>query len=304
MDLFEWMGTRARREEPLRGHTSFQIGGPADLFLEPESEEELVRVLDLCKREEIPFFFLGNGSNLLVNDRGFRGAVICPCARMHELRVLGTRIEAQAGASLMRAAALARDAALQDLAWARGIPGSIGGAVVMNAGAYKGEMSQVLEKVRLLTPRGEIIEVSAGELSLSYRHSRLMESGEIVLAATFALAPGDPEEIAKKGRELLAQRAAKQPLEYPSAGSTFKRPEGNFAGKLIQEAGLSGLAVGGACVSDKHCGFVVNKGSATAEDVVGLIRLVRERVLENAGILLEPEVRYLGETKEGWGNLL
>ncbi|MBQ1492130.1 MAG: UDP-N-acetylmuramate dehydrogenase [Blautia sp.] len=303
-ERFAYLGDRVSFQEPLKKHCSFQIGGPADVFCQVANGEELRQVLSICKEEGIPFFFLGNGSNMLCNDLGFRGVVITPLPHMQKMEVEGTSIYAEAGASFMKVAALSRDASLAGLAWARGIPGSVGGAVVMNAGAYGGEVCQVLESVMLLTPQGEVVKVPAKDLSLSYRHSRLMESGEIVLSARFSLTPGDQEEIAREGKELLMRRAEKQPLEYPSAGSTFKRPEGYFAGKLIQDAGLSGFQVGGAVVSSKHCGFVVNAGGATCEDVVSLMSQVRRRVFDAFGVWLEPEVRYLGEKEEGWGSLL
>ena len=303
-DRFAWLENRVLFGEPLKKHCSLQIGGPADVFCQPCQMEEIWQILSICKEEALPFFFLGNGSNMLFSDAGFRGVIISPLPNMQKMEVVSNTIYAEAGSSLMKVAALARDASLAGLAWARGIPGSVGGAVVMNAGAYGGEICQVLERVSLLTPQGEVIEVPAEELDLSYRHSRLMESGEIVLSAWFRLAPGDKEEIAREGKELLQRRAKKQPLEYPSAGSTFKRPEGYFAGKLIQDAGLSGFQVGGAQVSPKHCGFVVNVGEATSEDMVSLMREVRRRVLASFGVTLEPEVRYLGENGEGWGTLL
>ncbi len=293
---------RTRTKEPMKKHTSFRIGGPADFFLLPSDEEQLSGILGICSRNDIPWFLLGNGSNLLVSDKGYRGAMIC-LADMDHIIIKDSMIFAQAGASLSRTAGAAREAALKGLAFAGGIPGTVGGAVVMNAGAYGGEICQVLRSVRLMTPEGRILEVPVGELELSYRSSRIMRTGEIVLEAVFALEKGDREEIRKEMSMLASKRAEKQPLEFPSAGSTFKRPAGNFAGRLIMECGLRGYQVGEARVSDKHCGFVVNTGQATAEDVCRLMGQVRKTVWEKTGVALEPEVRLLGEF-EPWEELL
>ena len=293
------LGDRAVFHEPLSRHTSFQIGGVADYFLLPQSAQELAQVITLCREAGLPFYLLGNGTNLLVGDEGFRGAVVT-LSRMQSVTVKGTEIEAQAGAALAKVSQDARDAGLSGLAFACGIPGSVGGAVVMNAGAYGGEINTVLKTVTLLTRTGEVRELPKEALGLGYRHSSLMETGDIVLGAVFSLTPGDKEEIADEMRSLLRERAAKQPLNLPSAGSTFKRPTGYYAGKLIQDAGLAGFQVGGAQVSTKHCGFVVNTGGASAKDVRDLVREVSRIVYESFGVRLEPEIRYLGETEEGW----
>ena len=289
---------RVRTDEPMREHTTFRIGGPADFFLLPETEEEVLAVLDFCKEKGLPRTVIGNGSNLLVSDAGYRGAVIAIDRNMSEIRVEGNRVIAQAGALLAQLATAAREAGLTGLEFAGGIPGSVGGAVAMNAGAYGGEICDTLERIRAIDAEGTLRDVPAKELALSYRTSRVKEEGWIVLEATFALKEGDREEIAARMEELKAARAEKQPLNLPSAGSTFKRPPGNFAGKLIMEAGLAGFAVGGAAVSEKHCGFVVNQGGATADDVYRLIREVTARVRAASGITLEPEVRFLGEFED------
>ena len=293
------LGDRAVSHEPLSRHTSFQIGGVADYFLLPQTAQELAQVITLCREAGLPFYLMGNGTNLLVGDAGFRGAVVT-LSRMQSVAIKGTEIEAQAGAALARVSQDARDAGLSGLAFACGIPGSVGGAVVMNAGAYGGEVRDVLKTVTVLTRAGEVRELPKEALGLGYRHSNLMETGDIVLGAVFSLTPGDREEIADEMRSLLRERAAKQPLNLPSAGSTFKRPTGYYAGKLIQDAGLAGFQVGGAQVSTKHCGFVVNTGGASAKDVKDLVGEVSRIVYESFGVRLEPEIRYLGETEEGW----
>ena len=282
-------------DEPMSQHTSFRIGGPADLFLMPESTEQLMAVLGVCREEKIPFFILGNGSNLLVSDTGFRGAVIQIGRKMGEITVDGSCIRAGAGALLSGIAAQARNASLTGMEFAGGIPGSLGGAVVMNAGAYGGEMKDILREAEVITPEGEQKILPVSELALGYRTSIIKEREYIVTGAVLQLSPGDREEIRMTMRDLQQRRTDKQPLEYPSAGSTFKRPEGYFAGKLIADAGLRGYQVGGARVSDKHCGFVINAGGATAADVVKLMEDVQEEVAAKFGVRLEPEVKFLGE---------
>ena len=262
-------------------HTTFRIGGPADYFLIPETPEEIKQILNICRDENIPYFILGNGSNLLVSDAGYRGAIIQVFRNMSGITTEGTKIRASAGALLSAIAAEARNASLTGFEFAGGIPGTLGGAVVMNAGAYGGEMKDVLEEVTVLDGDGNIRTLKAEELELGYRTSALKE--------------GDPEAIRARMRELSEQRTSKQPLEYPSAGSTFKRPEGYFAGKLIMDCGLRGYRVGGAEVSQKHCGFVINAGGATAADVRALMQDVTEKVQEKFGVTLEPEVKFLGD---------
>lgn len=283
------------REEPMRLHTTFRIGGPAQFFVIPRTQEEAAEAVRLCRSEGAPYYIIGNGSNLLVSDKGYRGVVIQLFKEFSDINIEGTRIRAQAGASLAKIAAEALRAGLAGFEFAAGIPGTLGGACIMNAGAYGGEMKDVLLAVTVLTKDGEIREIPREELDMGYRTSRASREGWIVLGATIELARGDEKEIRAKMEDLKQRRTDKQPLEYPSAGSTFKRPEGYFAGKLIQDAGLKGLRVGDAMVSEKHSGFVVNCGNATAADVDGLIRLMQEKVREDSGITLEPEVRRLGE---------
>ena len=281
--------------ESMSRHTTFRIGGPADLFVVPKSVDEIAEVLKICREEKAPYFILGNGSNLLVSDKGYRGVVVQLYRGFGKITVSGEKIHAQAGALLSGIAAAERDASLTGFEFAGGIPGTLGGAVVMNAGAYGGEMKDVLKEVTVLTPEGEILTLQADELHMGYRTSVVKEAGYIVLEAVLSLAKGDPEAIRSRMQELAGMRSSKQPLSYPSAGSTFKRPEGYFAGKLIMDSGLRGYQVGGAQVSEKHCGFVINAGNATAEDVCRLMADVQRIVREKFGVTLEPEVKFLGE---------
>lgn len=281
-------------KESMKNHTTFRIGGPADLFAAPVTQEGVAGVVRICREKNYPFYVLGNGSNLLVSDEGYRGLILQLYRNFSEITVDGEEITVQAGAMLSVIAKRALEYSLTGFEFASGIPGTIGGAVVMNAGAYGGEMKDVLTEVTVLTQDNEIIAVPAEELDLGYRHSVVPENGWIVLGAKIKLAKGDKEAIRARMEELKEQRVTKQPLEYPSAGSTFKRPEGYFAGKLIQDAGLRGFSVGDAQVSEKHCGFVVNKGNATAAEVLELIRQVSARVQEQFGVTLEPEVKMLG----------
>ena len=281
--------------ESMSRHTTFRIGGPADLFVVPKSVDEIAEVLKICREEKAPYFILGNGSNLLVSDKGYRGVVVQLYRGFGKITVSGEEIHAQAGALLSGIAAAARDASLTGFEFAGGIPGTLGGAVVMNAGAYGGEMKDVLESVTVLTGEGKIIELGRNELELGYRTSVIAKKGYIVLGAVLKLERGDGEKIKTYMDELKEKRVTKQPLEYPSAGSTFKRPEGYFAGKLIQDSGLKGFTVGGAQVSEKHSGFVINKGNATAADVMELIRQVTAKVKEDTGVTMEPEVKQIGE---------
>lgn len=286
---------RIFREEPMKLHTTFRIGGPAQYLVAPRTKEEVQEVVRLCREEGMPWYIIGNGSNLLVSDKGYRGVVIQLFKDFADIRTEGTRIFAQAGASLAKIAAEALRNSLTGFEFAAGIPGTLGGACIMNAGAYGGEMKDVLESVTVLDGQGDIRVLPREELDMGYRTSRAAREGYIVLEAVIALEPGDESKIREKLEDLKERRTSKQPLEYPSAGSTFKRPEGYFAGKLIQDAGLRGLRVGDAMVSEKHCGFVINCGSATAADVDRLIRQVQERVREDSGVTLEPEVKRLGE---------
>jgi len=286
---------RVFTEEAMSQHTTFKIGGPADYFLMPDKGEDVGRVIKICKEKEIPYFILGNGSNLLVGDGGYRGAVIQIYRNMSSVTVEGNEITAQAGALLSAVAAAAKNASLTGFEFAGGIPGTIGGAVVMNAGAYGGEMKDVLTEVTVMNAEGDIFTLPTEELELGYRTSIIKTAGYIVLEAKIRLKEGNPEVIRETMKNLTIRRTTKQPLEYPSAGSTFKRPEGYFAGKLIMDSGLAGYQVGGAQVSEKHCGFVINAGDATARDVRTLMDNVRDIVYKKYGVTLEPEVKFLGE---------
>lgn len=283
------------RDVPMSRHTSFRIGGPARRMAFPESREQLVILLGLAEECGIRPFLLGRGTNLLVSDRGLDTLVIKTAERMTSIRRLDdVTLEADVGVLLSRLAVYAQQAGLAGLEFAHGIPGSLGGAVCMNAGAYGGEMKQVLRSAAVLFPEEGIRTLSCEELNLSYRRSLLTEHPEaVVLYAEFELTPGDPETIRAAMRELMAKRKASQPLEWPSAGSTFKRPEGHFAGTLIDQCGLKGLTVGGAQVSEKHAGFLINRGGATFADMAELIRQVQQRVLEETGVTLEPEVKIV-----------
>lgn len=283
-------------EEPMRMHTSFQIGGPAEIFVQPATGAEVCQAIRLAKEEQIPFFVVGNGSNLLVSDDGFRGMIVQIGRNLQEISVEDNVIYAQAGALLSRVARTALEHGLTGMEFAAGIPGSLGGAVAMNAGAYGGEMKDILTDAEVLTPDGEIKILSLEELDLSYRHSCIFDEDYIVLSVHLQLEQGDKTVIRNRMDELARARREKQPLEYPSAGSTFKRPEGYFAGALIQEAGLKGYTVGGAQVSEKHSGFVVNRGGATAEEVLFLIKQVQKKVKSRFGVTMEPEVRMVGFT--------
>lgn len=281
--------------EAMSRHTTFKIGGPADYFLMPDKDTDVGRIVKICKESAIPYFILGNGSNLLVGDGGYRGAVIQIYKNMSAVTVEGTEITVQAGALLSSVAAAAKNAALAGFEFAGGIPGTMGGAVVMNAGAYGGEMKDVLTEVTVMDEEGEIVTLPADKLELGYRTSIIKTAGYIVLEAKLQLKEGNPEVIRETMKDLTIRRTTKQPLEYPSAGSTFKRPEGYFAGKLIMDSGLAGYQVGGAQVSEKHCGFVINAGGATARDVRTLMDNVRDIVYKKYGVTLEPEVKFLGD---------
>ncbi|MDR1801740.1 MAG: UDP-N-acetylmuramate dehydrogenase [Lachnospiraceae bacterium] len=281
--------------EPMKNHTTFKVGGPADFLVNPNSEDELIGVLSLCKEASVPFYIIGNGSDLLVSDKGFRGVIIRFLENYSEINVFEEKIKAQSGALLKNVSLKALEAGLTGLEFAFGIPGTIGGACVMNAGAYDSELKNVIESVRVLTKEHEIRVFSCEEMEFGYRTSRISKENDIVLEAVFSLKKGDTAQIKAKMDDFQSRRKSKQPLEYPSAGSTFKRPEGYFAGKLIQEAGLSGFRIGGACVSEKHCGFVINAGNATAKDVYDVIKGVQERVFRNSGVNLSPEIKFLGE---------
>ena len=282
-------------DEPMERHTTFRIGGPADCLVTPGSEQALVNIIACLKEAGVPWVVIGNGSNLLVGDKGIRGVVIQLFRNFSEVTIEGGRIFAQAGAMLSGVARAAAQQGLTGLEFASGIPGTIGGGAVMNAGAYGGELKDVITSVRLLAQNGQVRQVSSDEMTFGYRTSAAQTNGDLILGVEMQLQAGDPESIAARMEELKEKRTSKQPLDKPSAGSTFKRPEGYFAGKLIMDAGLRGYTVGGAQVSEKHCGFVINTGGATAMDVRTLMENVRQKVFEQFGVTLEPEVKMLGE---------
>lgn len=283
------------KNEPMKMHTTFRVGGPADYLVTPCSEEEISGVLALCRECEMPVFILGKGSNLLVGDKGIRGVVVKIARDYSQIFVEGEKITAQAGASLAQIAAKALEEELAGFEFAAGIPGCLGGAVMMNAGAYGGEMKDVIRMVTVLDKDGQIRQIPADEMEFGYRTSVVEKNGYVVLGAEILLHKGAHDDIKAVMDDLRQKRVSKQPLEFPSAGSTFKRPEGYFAGKLIQDAGLRGYSVGDAQVSEKHCGFVINKGQASAAQILQLIEDVKERVLADSNILLEPEVKRVGE---------
>ncbi len=286
---------RVLTDEPMARHTTFRVGGVADVFVLPASADELLRVLDLTKQYNVPLTILGNGSNVLVRDGGIRGAVVSFGKPFAGIEREGTRIKAGAGATLGTVSLFAASHSLSGLEFAVGIPGSLGGAVFMNAGAYDGEMSQVVQAVTAVTLDGKIVRYSVEECGFDYRHSVFQENGQIICEIELELKEGDPSAIEEKMKDFTRRRMEKQPLDKPSAGSTFKRPPGMFAGTLIDEAGLKGFTVGGAQVSEKHAGFVVNLGTATAADVLAVIAAVQKRIQEKNGVLLAPEVRIIGD---------
>ena len=283
-----------REQEPMSRHTTFRIGGPVRLMALPKTEKEAQAVLKTAWELECPPFFLGNGSNLLVADAGYEGFVLTLARGMDQVQEVNRRLVAGSAMLLSQLAWAALGRGLAGLEFAHGIPGSLGGAVTMNAGAYGGEMAQVVTAVTCLTRRGELETVPADRCAFSYRHSAFSDGSRLILRVEFSLPQGDPEEIRAKIEDLARRRKEKQPLEWPSAGSMFKRPPGHFAAALIDQCGLKGLTVGGAQVSEKHAGFVVNRGGATCADVLTLVDQVRERVLRQTGVELEMEVRVLG----------
>ena len=286
-------GIPFRENEPLAAHCTFKIGGPAQLFVQPQTEQQLCSAAALCKEQAVRYYLLGNGSNILFADEGFAGVVIDISALGSDIAVEGNMLTAGAGVRLVALCRAALEHGLSGLEFAYGIPGTEGGAVYMNAGADGGEMKDVLTVVRYLTAEGKVVQASAAELDLSYRHSIFEENGGCILSAQFALQPGNAADIRAKMDELMAKRADKQPLDKPSAGSTFKRPAGAFAAALIDQCGLRGFRHGGAAVSDKHCGFVVNLGGATCADVLALCDEVRAIVKEKTGYELEKEIRVV-----------
>lgn len=288
-------GENIHLQEPMAAHTTFRLGGPADCLIEMQNAEQLGKMQKYLYQIGIPFSVIGNGSNLLVSDDGYRGVILQIGDQMKRITVEGDVIKAQAGAPMIRVAAVALEHSLTGLEFASGIPGAVGGGVVMNAGAYGGEMAQVVTHVNVLNREGELLVLDNASMEFGYRSSAIRNQPFVVTEAQFQLKSGDPAQIKDRMSELTAKRREKQPLEYPSAGSTFKRPEGFFAGELIMKAGLRGYQSGGARVSDKHCGFVINTGNATAADVYNVICEVRQRVKEKFGVELEPEVVFLGK---------
>ena len=280
-------------QEPMSRHTTFRIGGPADFFVAPADMEALAGLVSFCRQEEIPFYVMGNGSNLLVGDKGYRGVIIQVYKNLNRIEITENRIKAQAGAMLSAVARKALEHSLTGFEFASGIPGTLGGAVVMNAGAYGGEIKDVLVSATFLDELGGEHTIPAGELEMGHRTSLFAKKPWCIVSARFALTPGNEEEIRAKMDDFTARRAEKQPLDMPSAGSMFKRPPGAFAGALIDECGLRGFSVGGAAISEKHCGFVVNLGNATCADVIALTDEVRRIVQEKTGYVLEREVRVV-----------
>lgn len=281
--------------EPMRNHTTFKIGGPADVMIIPSNEKELIKAIIFCRENNIDFLIMGNGSNLLVRDGGIRGVVIKVNEGFNELTVDGTRIYCQAGALLSTTSKLALKHSLKNFEFASGIPGTIGGAITMNAGAYGGEMKDVVKLVRVLDKNNQIKEYTNEEMNFRYRNSRIWDEGLIVLGVELGLEAGEYSAIKEIMKDLTYKRTSKQPLELPSGGSTFKRPEGYFAGKLIEDGGLRGLRYGGAQVSEKHCGFVVNVDNATCKDILHLISVIQKVVRDKFNVELETEIKLLGE---------
>lgn len=290
----ELAGIEILFNEPLKQYTYTKVGGAADYLAFPRNQYELKRIVTFANAQEIPWMVLGNSSNIIVRDSGIEGFVIM-FDHFHDIRVNGYVIEAEAGAKLIDVTHVARYHSLTGFEFACGIPGSIGGAVYMNAGAYGGEIAHILQSCKVLTPEGEIKTLTVEELSFGYRHSKIQETGDVVISAKFALAPGNYDQIDQEMARLTHLREMKQPLEYPSCGSVFKRPVGHFAGQLISEAGLKGHRIGGVEVSEKHAGFMINVDHGTAKDYEDLIAHVIETVEKSAGVTLEREVRIIGK---------
>lgn len=294
--LKEILGTEnVLSDEPMCRHTTFKIGGNADLFLTPENETAAVAAIKILRAAGIPIFILGNGSNILVGDKGIRGAVVCFNKKMSCIEAVGDEIYASAGAILSAVSAKAAKAGLAGTEFASGIPGSVGGAIYMNAGAYNYEIKDIVKSVRYIDSDGNIFELKKDACGFAYRRSVFADNGYVILGCTFGLKKGSTEEIRAQIKAFTQRRVSKQPLEMPSAGSTFKRPDGYFAGALIEAAGLKGKRIGGAEVSTKHAGFLVNSGNATARDVLELIEYVKTEVYKNSGVMLEPEVKLVGD---------
>ena len=281
--------------EEMKNHTTFKIGGPVDLMVIPETEEQVKEAVSICRAEKLPYLIMGNGSNLLIKDGGIRGVVIKLNDGFNKIEVEGNKIYAQAGALLNAVSRVAMKESLAGLEFATGIPGALGGAMTMNAGAYGGEMKDVVESVRILDKNGKVKELSKEQMNFRYRGSKVADDGLIVLEVVFKLEVGSKNEIKLKIDDLTEKRTSKQPLEYPSGGSTFKRPEGYYAGKLIDDSGLRGLRYGGAEVSKKHCGFVINAKDASCQDVLRLVEVIKKTVKDTFGVSLEREIKLIGE---------
>ncbi|MBU3091738.1 UDP-N-acetylmuramate dehydrogenase [Clostridium sp. CF011] len=287
-------GSNIKIDEPMKNHTSFKVGGPADILVTPEDVMEAQSIIKICKDNNVNYYLIGNGSNLLVRDGGIRGVVIKLC-KFNKIEVKGNKVIAQSGASLYDVTMVALGEGLKGMEFANGIPGSIGGAAAMNAGAYNGEMSMVMESILALDNNGELLTLTKGEMELSYRSSAILKHGYTVISVTLSLQEGDKEIIKARMDDLAKKRSDKQPLEYPSAGSTFKRPEGHYASVLIQDCDLKGTCVGDAQVSEKHSGFIINKKDASAKDILDLIKLVQHVVYEKFEVKLTTEVKIWGE---------
>ncbi|WP_237036149.1 UDP-N-acetylmuramate dehydrogenase [Mediannikoviicoccus vaginalis] len=285
-------------DEPMKNHTTFKIGGPCDVLVMPNTIEQILNVLNLVKENDLAYMIIGNGSNLLVSDQGIRKVIVKLHKNFSKITLEENKITSQAGATLKEIADFALENKLQGFEFASGIPGDLGGAVTMNAGAYGGEMKDVLESVKVIDKDLNVIDIDAKDMNLRYRNSRVQDEGLIVLEAVINLSEGDYDKIKEYQDELTFKRESKQPLEFPSAGSTFKRPEGYYAGKLIDDCGLRGYRYKDAMVSEKHCGFVINAGDANCEQVLYVINHVKEVVFEKFGVNLEPEVRIIGEFKK------
>lgn len=294
-DLAEKYGFGCTANEPMKNHTTFRIGGDADLFVTVYSTDQLVAVIKACNENSIPYFILGRGSNLLVDDSGMRSVVITLDGDFKNISVKENKITCGAGLTLSKLCTVALDNSLSGLEFAFGIPGSVGGAVYMNAGAYGGEMKNAVSSVTYMTQNGDVKTRTADELDFSYRHSVFKTTGDVILSAEFELCVDDKSEIKARMEDFMTRRKTKQPLEYPSAGSVFKRPEGNFAGTLIEQCGLKGTTIGGAQVSEKHAGFIVNAGDATCSDVLKLVKKIQNEVKEKTGYSLEREIIYIND---------
>ena len=281
-------------DEPMMKHTTFRVGGPAKAFVSVDTEKQLSEIIPFLIKVEEPYYVVGNGSNILVGDRGYNGVILEIGSKFNKITVNDNIITAQAGALMSSVARSALENGLTGFEFASGIPGTMGGGVVMNAGAYGGELKDVVKNVKVMSPKGEMINLSVEDMRFGYRSSAIKTGPYIAIEITIELQKGNKDEIEEKMRSLNEQRRSKQPLEFPSAGSTFKRPEGYFAGKLIMDTGLRGFSIGGAAVSEKHCGFVINKKNATAIDIYEVITEVQERVYDKFGVHLEPEIIFLG----------